>query len=209
MLGTTAITLAIIIIDIALIALIFAKRSITTTPSGKALTFITLFIFPVMSVWMGVSEHMERSKTTEFCLSCHVMKDYGKSLHADDRGFIPATHFQNHLVPSDKACFTCHTDYTMFGDLKAKMRGVKHLYVQYFGTVPKQVKLYNAYNNRECLHCHSGARSFEEGATHNQEPGRLEMIKANKLSCLSSECHNSTHSIDQLNTITMWKENLK
>ena len=63
-------------------------------------------------------------------------------------------------------CYTCHTDYAMFGGLKAKLRGLNHVYVQYFGKIPDKVELYNPYNNRECLHCHGGARNFEEGATH-------------------------------------------
>ena len=61
-------------------------------------------------------------------------------------------------VPPDHACFTCHTDYALFGDYKAKWRGVHHVLVQYLGKIPKpeEIKLYTAYNNRECLHCHAG-----------------------------------------------------
>src|ERR1051325_11060734 len=116
------------------------------------------------------SDLVEKSKQTEFCLSCHVMEPYGRSLHVDERGHIPAVHYQNHLVPADRACFTCHTTYTLFGDYNAKLHGLRHVYVQYLGTIPKEIKLYEPYNNRECLHCHLGARSFEEGAMHNVDP---------------------------------------
>jgi hypothetical protein len=39
------------------------------------------------------------------------------------------------------------------------------VYVYYFSTppAPGNIKLYQPFNNRECLHCHLGARSFEEG----------------------------------------------
>ena len=82
----------------------------------------------------------------------------------DDKSYIPAAHFQNNFVPRDHACFTCHTDYTMFGDYKAKWRGVHHVWVQYFGKIPKpeDIKLYTPYNNRECLHCHAGARPMRK-----------------------------------------------
>ena len=76
----------------------------------------------------------------------------------------------------------------MFGNFKAKMRGLQHLYVQYFGNIPQKPELYEPYNNRQCLHCHSGARTFEEGATHTAEDGRIDLIKSNQLSCRSSGC---------------------
>jgi cytochrome c-type protein NapC len=165
-----------------------------------------MFLLPVLSGVMGVSQHLEQSKTTDFCLSCHVMGDYGKSLLVDDRGYIPAHHYQNRLVPREKACFTCHTDYTMYGDLKAKLRGLRHVYVQYLGTPAQPLKLYTPYNNRECLHCHAGARSFEEGATHNVDPETLPAVKANKLSCASSGCHETIHNVKALKDATFWKE---
>jgi hypothetical protein len=62
------------------------------------------------------------------------------------------------------------------------------------------------YNNRECLHCHLGARSFEEGAVHTADPELLPAVKANKLSCFSSGCHDVVHNVGQLSTVKFWKE---
>jgi cytochrome c-type protein NapC len=209
MLGPTGILIAIILINIALIAFLSFRPSVTSARSGKIYAFGALFILPIFAGFMGTSEHMERSKKTEFCLSCHVMSDYGKSLQVDDRALIPAVHFQNSMVPREKACYTCHTDYTMYGDLKSKMRGLKHVYVQYFGKAPEKIKLYNAYNNRECLHCHNGSRSFEEGATHNQDEKTLGLIRSNKLSCSSTGCHENIHMVGQLKDLSYWKEAAK
>ncbi|MCI0412738.1 NapC/NirT family cytochrome c [bacterium] len=206
MITPAAILVAIISITIALVGLIVIKPGITVMRVGKILAFLALFIFPVLAVLMGTSEHVQRSKKTQFCLSCHVMEPYGKSLRVDNSEHIPAVHFQNHLVPPESACYTCHTDYTLYGDLNAKLRGLRHVYVYYLGTAPKTIHLYKPYNNRECLHCHLGARSFEEGATHNEEPQRLPNIKTNKLSCMSSGCHEVAHNVDKLNGVTFWKE---
>ena len=155
-----------------------------------------------------LSEQMDRAESTKFCLSCHIMDDFGKSLHIDDPSYIPAAHFQNNRVPRDQACYTCHTNYTMFGTVTAKMHGLRHLWAQYIGAVPKPeaIKLYDAYNNRECLHCHLGARSFEGGSTHNKVPDRLNLIKTNKLSCISSGCHEFVHDVASLKDDTFWKE---
>jgi cytochrome c-type protein NapC len=123
----------------------------------------------------------------------------------DDPSYLAAAHFQNHRVPADQACYTCHTNYAMFGGVRAKMHGLRHVYVQYLGKLPQQIHLYEPYNNRECLHCHLGARSFEEGAMHNADPDLLPAVKANKMSCLSSGCHDVVHNVGQLNNVKFWK----
>ena len=88
----------------------------------------------------------------------------------------------------------------MYGDFTAKWRGLHHVYVQYFGTIPKpsEIKLYTPYNNRECLHCHEGARNFEEGVIHAADADTLAAIKSNKLSCISSGCHDMIHEVGGL-----------
>jgi len=124
MTGNTAILVAVILFSIVLIAWLVLRPSITVTRGGKMLAFVALLVFPVLAGGMGVNLHIEHSKTTNFCLSCHVMEDYGRSLRVHDRSFVPAIHFQNNLVPRDHACYTCHTDYTMYGDFRSKLRGL-------------------------------------------------------------------------------------
>jgi cytochrome c-type protein NapC len=175
--------------------------------AGRILAFLALFILPAASLYAGYSSHMEKAQSTEFCLSCHVMSDYGKSLHVDDPSYIPAAHFQNNRIPRDRACYTCHTDYTMFGGVHSKLRGVRHLYVEYLGTIPApdKIRLYEPYNNRECLHCHNGARKFEEATAHHRTPELMEAIKSNARSCTASKCHDTVHDVDTLADATFWK----
>jgi len=116
-----------IVLSIILIGLLLIRPSITAAPGGKLLAFIAFFILPVVATALGASIHLEQSTSTQFCLSCHVMEPYGKSLLIDDPSYLPAAHFQNNRIPKDHACFTCHTDYTMFGDVNSKMRGLKHI----------------------------------------------------------------------------------
>jgi cytochrome c-type protein NapC len=154
---------------------------------------------------MGLSSELERSKSTEFCLSCHTMASHGRSLDVDDPAYLAAAHFQNHRVPAEEACYTCHTNYAMFGGFRAKLNGLHHVYVQYLGTPHNPIRLYEPYNNRECLHCHLGARSFEEGSVHTADPDLLPAVKANKVSCLSSGCHDVAHNVEQLGQVKLWK----
>lgn len=183
---------AIVLVAIALIALVVLRPGLTTTRGGKILAFLALAVIPGLATAMGLSAHMERSKSTEFCLSCHVMEPYGRSLRLDDASALPASHFQNRRIDREHACFTCHTTYTLFGDVKAKMTGLRHVYVNYLGEVPRKIELYEPYNNRECLHCHAGARSFEESDLHKEIRAEL---GSNATSCL--ECHDVVHQVGE------------
>jgi nitrate/TMAO reductase-like tetraheme cytochrome c subunit len=195
------------LVTAALAVLVAVRGDLTRARGGRILAFLALFLLPALSLYAGFSAQMERAQTTRFCLSCHVMEAFGRSLFVDDPSYIPATHFQNNLVSRDRACYTCHTDYAMFGGLRAKLRGLRHLYVQYLGHIPApdRIRLYEPYNNRECLHCHGGARKFEQLAAHSRKPQMLGDIKAGRISCLSSRCHDTIHDIGSLADATFWK----
>jgi hypothetical protein len=109
--------------------------------------------------------------------------------------------------PEQQEKTSCVTNYAMFGGIKAKVGGLRHLYVYYLGKPPKpaEIALYESYNNRECLHCHASARSFEEGAVHAADLTLLPAIKSNKISCLSSGCHQAVHDVGTLGEQKFWK----
>ena len=202
----TILIIALVLFSIALITVLIVRPAITATRGGKVMAFLVLFFLPILCATMGVSSELERSKTTKFCLSCHSMEPYGQSLHVDDPSYLAAAHFQNHRVPADEACYACHTNYAIFGSMKAKMAGLRHVCVYYLTKppAPENIKLHEPYNNRECLHCHLGARSFEQGAVHNADPDLLPAVKANTLSCVSSGCHETVHNVGTLNKLKMW-----
>jgi NapC/NirT cytochrome c family protein len=205
MLTLTTVAIGFTGLAIVLCLLVASQPELTRTGAGKVVAFVALFLFPAAASWTGLSAQLEESKATPFCLSCHVMSDYGHSLYIDDPTYLPAAHFQNNRIPREQACYTCHTTYTLYGPVQAKLRGLRHLYVQYLGTVPNpaEIRLYSPFSNRECLHCHSGGRSFEEGATHQDF---LAEIKSGARSCISSGCHESVHDVAKLNEQSFWKE---
>jgi cytochrome c-type protein NapC len=201
----TSLILAVLLVTIILAVLVAVRPSLTVARGGKVLAFLAFFIFPVFAGLLGLENHMERAKQTSFCLTCHIMGRYGQSLYVDDASYIPAAHFQNGRIPRDEACYTCHTDYSIFGGFKSKFRGLHHVYAQYVTTPKMPIKLYHPYNNRECLHCHEGSRSFEQGAIHTAEPQTMADIKSNKLSCTTSGCHDTIHNVKQLDHAKFWK----
>jgi cytochrome c-type protein NapC len=187
--------------SIALILLFLLRPTITVSREGKILAFAVFFVLPVVAASIGASEHYEESKQTQFCLSCHIMAPWGKSLYVDDQAHIPAAHFQNHRIPPDVACYTCHSDYAMYGTLRTKLQGLHHVYVNYLGTPMNPIHLYEPYNNAVCLSCHLGARSFANDALH---VAILADLKDNKLSCISSGCHDTAHNIATLGQQKFW-----
>ena len=189
-----------IALSVILIALLLRRPSLTAAQGGKILAFIAFFILPIVATVLGASIHLDNSTSTQFCLSCHVMQAHGQSLYIDDPSYVPAAHFQNNRIPKEHACFTCHTDYTMFGDVNAKMRGLKHLYVYYFKTAPAKLALYEPFKNRECLHCHANGRSFEETSPHKE---MKEQLTANDMSCLT--CHSKIHDVANIDKTKKWQ----
>ena len=196
MIGASMLSMAVILIGIMLIGYLMFRPSAIAARGGKMLVLIGFLVFPVLAGGIAASEHLEHSKRTGFCLSCHLMSDYGRSLRTDDKRNLPALHYRNNLVPRDQACYACHTDYAVFGKIDAQLRGLKYAYAQYRGEPSPQIKLYQPFHNRQCLRCHLGANSFEEGAAHLRDPQMLPMMKAGQLSCSSTGCHDVGHHLE-------------
>jgi nitrate/TMAO reductase-like tetraheme cytochrome c subunit len=197
---TGAVLAVLVAATVAAIAVLASHPEALGSRKGKALAFLIYLVLPVAVSGVGAMAHMEKAKETEFCLSCHVMKPYGESLGYDDAAFVPAVHYQNNLVPRERACFTCHTTYTLFGDVKAKLNGLRHVWVYYSGQVPEKISLYQPYSNRECLNCHAPARSFLEGGLHADV---MPALLANETSC--KECHDQFHDVANLAAHAQWK----
>ena len=193
-----------IAVSIVLASIFLIRPSVTTGAAWKILAFIGLCVLPALCIVGGMNTHVQRSEQTKFCISCHVMAPYGQSLYIDDAAHIPAQHFQNHRVPPDMACYACHTDYTIYGPLKDKMQGLKRIYVQYVSTPPDpaSIRIQGGFKNAQCLHCHLGARSFEENPVHT---AIMDSLTSNQMSCLTSGCHDTAHDVANLAREKFWK----
>src|SRR5690606_28526758 len=112
---------------------------------------------------------------------------------------LPATHYQNRLVERDHACYECHTDYAMWGDFKAKINGLKHVWVHYIGEIPEEIELYQPYPNYNCLHCHADGRRYVEAAPHQ---GQLKVLPSGEVSCLTG--HGKGHALEQVEEGNLW-----
>ncbi len=203
MLGLTGVLVALVVLTILLAGVFLVRPSFTAGATGKILAFIGLCVLPTLCIATGMSFHMERSKQTAYCISCHSMVTHGQSLYVLNTSYIPAQHFQNHLVQPNQACYTCHTDYTMYGPLKDKLKGLRYVYMEYVSSPPKVIHLDGTYNNSQCLHCHAGTRDFEANLNHM---GPIASLVSNQISCISSGCHSTIHNASEVANLKMWKE---
>jgi cytochrome c-type protein NapC len=192
-----------IVVSIALASIFLFRPSVTSGAAWKIVAFIGLCVLPAMCIVGGMDTHVQRSEQTSFCISCHVMVPYGQSLYIDDPAHIPAQHFQNHRVPADMACISCHADYTLYGPLYDKLRGLKRVYFQYVSTAPDpaSIRVPGGFKNAQCLHCHLGARSFQENPIHS---ALMDSLTSNQMSCLTSGCHDTAHDIANLSHAKFW-----
>ena len=102
MLGLTGVLIALVVLTIVLAGVFLVRPSITVGATGKILAFVGLCVLPTLCIGTGMSFHMQRSQQTAYCISCHSMESHGQSLYVLNTNYIPAQHFQNHLVPPNQ-----------------------------------------------------------------------------------------------------------
>lgn len=174
-------------------------RRLARTVWGRVALLVAAALLPVSVSLAGLRGGVAESSRTRFCLSCHEMGNHGRSLFVENPRALAAVHYQNRLIDRDTACFSCHTDYAMFGDIKAKLNGLRHVSVHYLGIVPDKFALYQPYPNRNCLHCHEDGRRFIEAIPHQPVMGKME---SNETSCLT--CHNVAHDMEKVKGGQLW-----
>jgi cytochrome c-type protein NapC len=179
--------------------LYFASDQLAGSRAGRLAMLLGVLCLPFAALSTGATHAYQTSSSTEFCLSCHEMQGHGKSMFLDDPAALPAIHYQRRLVDRDRACFQCHTNYAMFGDVHAKIDGLRHVWVHYMEDAPQRLELYQPYPNDNCLHCHDDARGYIEAAPHRDQ---LDALLAGERSCL--ECHAGGHALPRLEEGELW-----
>jgi cytochrome c-type protein NapC len=168
--------------------------------AGRIALLVAAVLLPLGASFGGLQAGVAESSRTRFCLKCHEMQPLGRSLFVDDRHDLAAVHFQNRFVDRDTACYSCHADYALFGDVKAKLNGLRHVQVHYLGKIPDRFALYQPYSNRNCLHCHEDARRFVDAPAHK---AIMQPLASGATSCLA--CHRVAHDPAKAATGPFWQ----
>jgi cytochrome c-type protein NapC len=190
-----------LVVGLAIVALLyFGAGTLAENRWGRTALMVGLLALPLLLSAGNLSYGFHQSGRTDFCLSCHEMQRYGRSLFVDNSAALSAVHYQNRLVDRDSTCYMCHADYAMFGDVRAKLNGLRHVWVHYFGKIPEKMALYQPYPSANCLHCHDDARRFLEAPPHRSV---LDALYTGKVSCLA--CHTVAHDLKSVRADQLWQ----
>jgi nitrate/TMAO reductase-like tetraheme cytochrome c subunit len=181
--------IAFVLLAITLLALAWGRlRRAGLTPGLKELLILPLVVLPPAIVFFGYSHGIERSKSIGSCGSCHVMKPYLADLQNPASETLAATHYKNRYI-QENHCYTCHTDYGMFGTVQAKMAGLGHVTRNLTGAYSLPLKIAHPYANGRCLACHGDSQKFLKSEAHPKED--LPKLVSGETSCL--DCHGPAH----------------
>ncbi|MDQ5856730.1 MAG: NapC/NirT family cytochrome c, partial [Acidobacteriota bacterium] len=121
-----ALGIAFALLDLVLILSLWRNiRNSGLTPGTKQTLFFAVAVLPLAIVFFGYSYGLEASKSVEACGSCHTMTPYVRDLRDPKSENLAAVHYKNRFI-QENHCYTCHTDYGMFGTVKAKWEGLGH-----------------------------------------------------------------------------------
>ncbi len=181
--------------NIAVAVILVYQWKVLSGIAKKLLAFVCLGMVPVAWGTVVIYYDLTQVQSVSFCSKCHIMTKYVDSLNVNSSDPLSAVHYQNNWVPQETACYTCHTQYTMFGPVEAKINGLKHLYVYYIEGAPEKIKAYKRYENRDCLRCHGKAKRFHKVGKHRIPEGTIEKLERNEKSCLEKDCHEISHQL--------------
>lgn len=175
--------------------ILLRRRHLLLTVRTKQWLLVGLLVLPLGVLLCNNQWASYGAQKTNFCGSCHVMHPYlddMKNLHSDT---LVAKHFRERWIPTDQ-CYTCHTNYGIFGPVQSKVRGLRHLWA-YYATPPsaevaRPISLYEPFPDANCLACHAGARHMEESPTHQLVS---EAMRSGEVSCIA--CHKSVHKMKE------------
>jgi len=147
-------------------------------------------LLPAAAYGFGSWLVVERSKQVPFCGSCHVMTPILKSLTEDD-GSLASLHYMRGLVPTEEACYTCHSGYGMWGGVAAKLAGFGHMVHTLTGHYELPLKLNGPFDIDSCLNCHARAARFRAVEAH-QPPDVQAALLSGEMTC-TGLCHPAAH----------------
>lgn len=172
---------------VALLFLLVVARSADAADSPRRhwLLLFGVVIVPGLALALGLGTALEDMKHPEFCGSCHVMRPFMDDLQNADSATLAAVHYQNRYIREDQ-CYTCHTDYGIFGPVQAKLAGVRHLWNYETGNYTLPIEIRGPYRDANCLHCHGEAKVFRE-----KHADTMEELVSGAMTCL--DCHRPAH----------------
>lgn len=172
----------------ALIAYVFAfRRKQLAAMQTQWVLFIGVCVLPAPVMLLSSAVGLEEAKAVSFCQSCHVMQRFVEDMENPASTRLAAQHFKNRYIQDDH-CYTCHTDYGLFGTVQAKVAGLGHIWKDATGSYRLPVRIAHPYRFTICLDCHAPSAKFAAQPKHE---GVVAKVVAGEAACTS--CHGPSH----------------
>lgn len=188
------------VVSAALAALLIVWFLVTRPALTRATKIVLLFgigVLPIGTALTGNYAGYEATKQRRFCGSCHVMTPY-----ADDSGDLASTslaarHGRNKMFGNEN-CYVCHANYGMFGTVKTKLGGLRHVYEYVFNyrnvsleEARATIHILEPFQNSTCMQCHSTLNPGWDAVP--EHVSTLDRVRDGTLSCASEGCHGPAH----------------
>jgi len=173
-----------------LYTLIFRGRRLMEYQT-KWLLFISLCALPLPVLFVSTGVGLGQSKDVAFCSHCHVMDSFINDMKDQNSETLAALHYRNRYIQREH-CWVCHSDYGIFGTVKAKVDGLTDVYKYTTRTYQLPIKMRHPYDFSFCLYCHASSALFQQP---RKEPGAhegvLEAVVKKEATC--TDCHELAH----------------
>ncbi|HEY6039273.1 MAG TPA: NapC/NirT family cytochrome c [Kofleriaceae bacterium] len=181
----------------ALVLLWFLLWRPKLTRVTKVVLLFGIGVLPIGTATTGNYVGFEATKARSFCGSCHVMTPYSNDSGDPKSTTLAARHARNAMF-GEENCYACHADYGMFGTIKTKLGGLRHiyLYVTEYRNTPleearKTIHIRTPFKNATCMHCHSTLNPDWNAV--KEHASLVERVRDGSVSCASEGCHGPAH----------------
>jgi nitrate/TMAO reductase-like tetraheme cytochrome c subunit len=193
------------LIGAVLSALVIIWYLVRRPPLDSGTKLALLFgigLFPIATAGSGNYAGLEATKQVRFCGSCHVMTPYSNDSGDLHSTTLAARHARNAMF-GEENCYACHANYGMFGTIKTKAGGMRHIYEYVFhykdmslAEAREKIHIREPFQNSTCMHCHStenpGWNAIKEHVS------LLDRVRGGSVSCASEGCHGPAHPFSKL-----------
>ncbi len=182
-------------VAICAIALGFCLWVLVRGRVSDALLGTSLVTLPVLAFAVTGAVLAERSKQTDFCMSCHIMEPLRDTATPQDT-LLAGIHMSRGAVPTAKSCYTCHSGYGMQGGVRAKLNGLRHMTMELTGRYELPLTLHGEFDLKSCLACHAEASAFRAQPAH-AAPEIQDALLSGQMRC-TGMCHPAAHPPEAL-----------
>ncbi len=182
-------------IAIALLAMALCAAILIRGRLGDTLLTLGLVALPVLAFALANAVLLERSKNTEFCMSCHIMEPL-LAVVGEQEPTLASVHISRGAVRTHQSCYGCHSGYGLWGDVSAKLAGVGHMVATMTGRYELPLQIRGSYDIDACLACHAESGRFRAVVAH-QLPDIQRALLAREMGCTGA-CHPAAHPPEAL-----------